>query len=61
MRIPTLIVSIDGDDVHLAEVARILADLMPNAELIAFDDQEDLFREIPALVQRVSAFIGEAA
>jgi hypothetical protein len=56
-----LIVSIEGDDVHLAEVARILADLMPNTELIAFDDQEGLFRQIPALVQRVSAFIGDAA
>src|ERR671918_265910 len=61
VRIPTLIVSIKGDEVHLAEVAHILADLMPNAELIAFDDQEDLLRQIPALVQRVSAFIGEAA
>jgi pimeloyl-ACP methyl ester carboxylesterase len=61
VRIPTLIVSIEGDEVHLAEVARILADLMPNAELIAFDDQEDLFRQITALVQRVAAFIDEAA
>ena len=58
VRIPTLIVAIEGDQIHPAELARILADLMPNAELIAFDDQEDLFRQIPSLVQRVSVFIG---
>jgi 3-oxoadipate enol-lactonase len=57
VRIPTLIVSIEGDDIHPAELARILAELLPNAELITFGDQEDLFRQIPTLVQRVSSFI----
>jgi pimeloyl-ACP methyl ester carboxylesterase len=58
VQIPTLIVSIDGDEIHPAEVARILADLLPNAELLAFASQEQLFGELPALVSRVSSFIG---
>jgi 3-oxoadipate enol-lactonase len=57
VRIPTLIVSIEDDEIHPAELARILAELMPNAELVAFDGQEDLFRQIPSLVERISSFI----
>jgi 3-oxoadipate enol-lactonase len=57
VRIPTLIVSIEGDEIHPAEVGRILADLMPNSELIVFASQDELFREVPALVSRVSSFI----
>jgi 3-oxoadipate enol-lactonase len=56
--IPTLIVSIEGDDIHPAELARILADLLPNAELIEFSGPDDLFAQIPSLVERVSTFIG---
>jgi 3-oxoadipate enol-lactonase len=58
VRTPTLIVSIEGDELHPAEVGRILADLLPNSELIAFPSQEQLFGELPALVSRVSSFIG---
>jgi 3-oxoadipate enol-lactonase len=56
--IPTLIVSIEGDDIHPAELARILADLLPNAQLIEFSGPDDLFAQIPSLVERVSMFIG---
>ncbi|MGZ5291433.1 MAG: alpha/beta fold hydrolase [Actinomycetota bacterium] len=55
--IPTLIVGIEGDDIHPAELARIIAGLMPNAELIELADQDELFRRIPDLVARVSSFI----
>jgi 3-oxoadipate enol-lactonase len=55
--IPTLIVSLDGDEIHPAEVARILAELMPNAELIEFASQADLFAQVASLVARVSAFL----
>jgi pimeloyl-ACP methyl ester carboxylesterase len=55
--IPTLIVCIEGDDIHPAELGRILADLLPNAELIVFGSQEELLTQIPALVARVSSFI----
>jgi 3-oxoadipate enol-lactonase len=55
--IPTLIVAIEGDEIHPAELARILAGLMPSAELIEFESQEALFRHLPGLVARVSSFI----
>jgi pimeloyl-ACP methyl ester carboxylesterase len=57
VEIPTVIVTIDGDEIHPAELGRILADLLPNAELIAFGDQEELFGQIPQLVARISEFI----
>jgi len=57
VEIPTLIVCIEGDEIHPAELGRILAELMPNAELIAFDSQDELFAELPSLVAKVSAFI----
>jgi pimeloyl-ACP methyl ester carboxylesterase len=55
--IPTLIVCIEGDDIHPAELGRILADLLPNAELIVYGSQDELFAQVPALVARVSSFI----
>jgi pimeloyl-ACP methyl ester carboxylesterase len=55
--IPTLVVSIDGDEIHPVELARIVARLLPNAELIEFESQEELFRRIPELVTRVASFI----
>ena len=57
VRIPTVIVTIDGDEIHPAELGRILADLMPNAELLAFEGPEQLFGRIPQLVARISALI----
>lgn len=57
VRIPTLVVSIEGDEIHPAEVGRIVADLMPAAELIAYGSEEELLRDIPALVSRASSFI----
>lgn len=57
VRIPTIIVTIEGDEIHPAELGRILSKLLPNAELIAFDSQEELLRAIPELVTRISAFI----
>ena len=57
VRIPTVIVTIEGDEIHPAELGRIFADLMPNAELLAFESQEELFGQIPQLVARISAFI----
>jgi 3-oxoadipate enol-lactonase len=57
VRIPTVIVTIEGDEIHPAELGRTLADLLPNAELIAFESQEQLFGQIPQLVARISAFI----
>ena len=55
--IPTLIVGMEGDEIHPAELAYLLADLMPNADAIVLEDQEELFRRIPELVARVSSFL----
>jgi pimeloyl-ACP methyl ester carboxylesterase len=55
--IPTLIVCIEGDEIHPAELGRILADLLPNAELIVYASQDELFAGLPNLVARISSFI----
>jgi 3-oxoadipate enol-lactonase len=57
VRIPTVIVTIEEDEIHPAELGRILTELMPNAELLEFESQEQLFGQIPQLVARISAFI----
>ena len=48
---------IEGTRSIPAELGRILADLLPNAELIEFASQQELFERIPELVARVSSFI----
>ncbi|MGH2637351.1 MAG: alpha/beta fold hydrolase [Actinomycetota bacterium] len=55
--IPTLVVCIEGDEIHPAELGRIVAGLLPNAELIVYESQEELFGRIPELVARVTSFI----
>lgn len=57
VEIPTVIVTIEGDEIHPAELGRVFADLLPNAELLAFESQEQLFGQIRELVSRISAFI----
>jgi pimeloyl-ACP methyl ester carboxylesterase len=55
---PVLLICIEGDEIHPAELGRILAGLMSNAELIVYPDQEALFAAVPELVPRVASFIG---
>jgi len=54
---PTLIIGLEGDDIHPAEVARVLAEIMPNAELVLFDDARQMYESIPAIVARVGEFL----
>ena len=54
---PALIIGREGDAIHPAEVSRIIADLMPNAELILLPSEEELIASIPMLVQRVGSFL----
>jgi pimeloyl-ACP methyl ester carboxylesterase len=54
---PTLLICREGDDIHPAIVGRVLVDIMPNAELMMFEDGEDMFRRIPEIVDRVREFI----
>ena len=61
VEIPTLIVCIEGDDIHPAELGPIFVELMPDARLITFAGLDDLFERIPWLLETVNAFIrGEA-
>jgi pimeloyl-ACP methyl ester carboxylesterase len=54
---PALVVGQEGDPLHEAEVARELAAALPNAELLIFPDPHALIRDIPMVVQKVSAFL----
>lgn len=54
---PTLMICRRGDVIHPAEVGEILAGIMPNAELMMFDDADDLFAAVPAIVARVNEFL----
>ena len=54
---PTLVISREGDSTHPARVARIIAEVIPNAELIEFPDDATMYGSIPDIVQRVSALI----
>ncbi len=54
---PTMLLCIEGDEIHPAELGRILHDLLPRSELLLFEDEMALFQAIPELVQRVGAFL----
>ena len=58
---PTLVIAREGDAIHPAELGRVLAELMPNAELILLGSENELVEAIPMLVQRVSAFLGASS
>ncbi len=57
---PVLILCLDGDEIHPAELGRILADLMPNSELLIYENDLAMIEAIPFLVQKVGAFLGGA-
>ena len=57
VEIPTLVLTLAGDEIHRAELGEILVDLMPQAELLAFPSQQALFADLPSVAARVSAFI----
>ena len=54
---PTLLISRRGDDIHPAIVGEILADIMPNAELMMFDDGDAMWQGLPQILARVSEFL----
>ena len=60
-RAPALVIARQGDSIHPASVARRLAQVLPNAEAIVLDSEDDLFAAIPMLVERVSRFLEEAS
>jgi 3-oxoadipate enol-lactonase len=54
---PTLLICREGDEIHPAEVGRILAEVMPNADLMLFRDGTEMYQAIPEIVARVREFI----
>jgi 3-oxoadipate enol-lactonase len=54
---PVLLICVEGDEIHPAELGRIYRELLPNAELIVLGGQDQLFASIPTLVERVSSFL----
>jgi pimeloyl-ACP methyl ester carboxylesterase len=54
---PTLLICREGDVIHPAVVGRILADIMPNAELMMFEDGMSMYAGIPQIVERVRDFL----
>jgi hypothetical protein len=54
---PTLLICREGDVIHPAEVGRILAGIMPKAELMMFEDGMSMYGAIPQIVERVRDFI----
>jgi pimeloyl-ACP methyl ester carboxylesterase len=54
---PSLVIGQEGDPIHRADVARELAGLLPNADLVVFPDPFALVRDIPALVARAGALL----
>lgn len=55
---PVLLICREGDQTHPAELGHVLADLMPNAELLMFHDEAEMVQAIPRLVERVARFLG---
>jgi pimeloyl-ACP methyl ester carboxylesterase len=54
---PTLLICREGDVIHPAIVGRILSQIMPNAELIMFEDGMSMYAAIPQIVERVRDFV----
>jgi pimeloyl-ACP methyl ester carboxylesterase len=54
---PALVICVGGDRIHPVEVGRAMVDSLPNAELLEFASQNELFGSIPELVERVSRFL----
>ena len=54
---PTLLICRDGDDIHPAVVGEILAEVMPNAELMRFEDGERMYEALPRILSRVRDFL----
>lgn len=54
---PVLLVCQEGDPLHPAELGRVLAEVLPNAELIMLASTDELMASIPMLIDRVGAFL----
>jgi pimeloyl-ACP methyl ester carboxylesterase len=58
---PTLIIAREGDAIHPAALARVLADLLPAADLIMLEGEQELMAAIPMLIERVRVHLAGPA
>ncbi|HEU4527483.1 MAG TPA: alpha/beta hydrolase [Actinomycetota bacterium] len=54
---PVLLICVEGDEIHPAELGRILHELMPASHLVIYPSEEAMFAGLPELVPRVDAFL----
>jgi pimeloyl-ACP methyl ester carboxylesterase len=54
---PTMILCRENDDIHPVIVGEILADVMPNAELLVFKNDTEVIEAIPDLLKRAREFL----
>ncbi len=54
---PVLLIAREGDVIHPAVLARTLAELLPNAELVVLRDEVDMLESMPSLVMRALQFL----
>jgi pimeloyl-ACP methyl ester carboxylesterase len=54
---PVLLICIEGDPIHPAELGRTLHELLPNSELVVYESDVALLQAIPELVPRVGSFL----
>jgi hypothetical protein len=52
-----MLICVEGDPIHPAELGRILAGLLPNAVLEMLPDVTAMFEALPRLVRMVSEFL----
>jgi pimeloyl-ACP methyl ester carboxylesterase len=57
VKAPTLLICRRGDHIHPAIVGEVLAEIMPNAELMMFEDGDEMYRSIPMIVARTNEFL----
>jgi 3-oxoadipate enol-lactonase len=54
---PAIVIAREGDPIHPADLAHVLVDLLPNAELLMLGSEAELYASIPMLVERVADFL----
>jgi pimeloyl-ACP methyl ester carboxylesterase len=54
---PSLVIGLEGDTIHPASVAREMAELLPNAELIVFGDVAEIAAKVIETAVRAAAFL----
>jgi pimeloyl-ACP methyl ester carboxylesterase len=54
---PTLLICREGDEIHRADLGRILHELIPNSELLLYPDDVALYQALPAILQRVNELL----